>query len=178
MAASRSPMRSLALVTAAAVAVLGASAPAAGAAHAQPGLLQCQGTETVTYSPGVTHTPQDITLTTDGRFTSCVDTTGQVTSGSYEETLTISAACTTLLDSFQGQRTVFWNTGDTSTLTVSGSSNAALGQVITTITGTVTAGRFQGRSVLQTITLPQTQFLLCSTTGVTGTTGVTTLTLL
>ncbi|MFD0382739.1 hypothetical protein ACFQ2B_11255 [Streptomyces stramineus] len=48
-------------------------------------------------------------------------------------------------------------------------------QVITTITGTVEKGRYQGRSVVQTVTLPQPDLLQCLSTGLTGATGVTTL---
>ncbi|MEV4897035.1 hypothetical protein AB0K48_47570 [Nonomuraea sp. NPDC055795] len=160
--------------------MLAASALTTGTAQAAPaalGLLQCQGTESVSYSPSIILTPRDITITTSGQFTSCADGEGQVTSGSYGETFTIAAGCNSLLDSFQAERVVAWSTGDSSTLTVSGSTTAVLGQVVTTITGTVTAGRFQGRTVLQTITLPQTQLLQCLTTGLTGTTGLTTLTL-
>ncbi|MBB5084729.1 hypothetical protein [Nonomuraea endophytica] len=168
---------SRAWMAAVAAVMLAASALTTGTAHAAVGLLQCQGSESVTYSPSVILTPRNVTITTNGQFTSCVDTQGQVTSGSYGETFTIAAGCNNLLDPFQAERVVTWSTGDSSTLTGSGSSTAALGQVITTITGTVTAGRFQGRTVVQTITLPQTQLLLCLTTGLTGTTGLTTLTL-
>ncbi|WP_106400269.1 hypothetical protein [Actinocorallia populi] len=159
-------------------AALGAATLTASAAQAtETGLLQCQGTETIAYSPGVTLTPRDITFTIDGRFTSCLDTANQVTSGSYDEEFTVTVGCNGLLDSFEGERVLTWNTGDTSTAEINGQSTAVLGQVITTITGTITQGRFQGRSVLQTVTLPQLGFLQCATTGLTGTTGLTTLTL-
>jgi len=175
MAVGSSWTRSTALAAATA---LGASALITGPAHAEPlGLLQCQGTETVTYSPGVTFQPRDIDITTDGRFGSCVDGEGGVTSGSYGERFTILAGCNDLLDGFQGPRTFTWNTGDTSVIEATGSSTAVAGQVVTTITGTVTHGRFQGRTATQIIVLPQAGLLSCLTTGVTGTTGVTTLTL-
>ena len=51
------------------------------------------------------------------------------------------------------------------------------GQVVTTITGTITQGRFRGLSAVQTITLPQPGVLQCLTTGYTSATGATTLTL-
>lgn len=175
MAVVRSWTRSAALV--AVIAALCAGTPVAGAAHAEPlVLLQCQGTESVSYDPGITLRPRDVTITTSGRFGSCLDGAGEVTSGSYGERFTLHAGCDNLLDGFRGLRTFTWSTGDTSVVDVTGSSTAVAGQVVTTLTGTVTRGRFQGRTATQVVTLPQPGLLLCLTTGVTGATGVTTLT--
>ena len=80
----------------------------------------------------------DVTFTIDGRFTSCLDTTGQVIGGSYEEEFTVSVGCNGLLDSFEGERVFTWSTGDTSTATTTGQSTALLGQVVTTLTLTLT----------------------------------------
>ncbi|GAA0937874.1 hypothetical protein [Actinocorallia libanotica] len=170
--------RTRSLFAAFTAAALGAAALTASTARAaESGLLQCQGTETIAYSPGVVLAPRDVTFTIDGRFASCLDTTGQVTGGSYEEEFTVSVGCNGLLDSFEAERVFTWSTGDTSTATTTGQSTALLGQVVTTLTGTITQGRFQGRSLLQTVTLPQLGFLQCATTGLSGTTGLTTLTL-
>ncbi len=177
MAVIRSWTRSLAL---AAVTVLGTAVPAAGPAHAHapsPAQVQCVGTESVTYRPGVTLAARNIEITTKGRFGSCVDSAGKVTSGSYGERFTIFAGCNDLLDGFEEQRTIKWSTGDSSVIQATGSSTAVAGQVVTTITGTVTQGRFQGRTALQTVTLPQPGVLQCLSTGFTGATGVTTLTI-
>ncbi|MFL6111070.1 MAG: hypothetical protein ACJ786_06935 [Catenulispora sp.] len=157
-----------------------ASAPAAahtGSAQSQLGVLQCLGTESDTYSPGVTLQARQFTVTTAGRFTSCLDGAGAVVSGAYgPERFTLDAGCSDLFDAFHSVRTIRWNTGDTSVMEGNGQSNEAAGQVITTITGTITQGRFQGQSAVQTITLPQPGVLQCLTTGYTGATGVTTLT--
>ncbi|WP_141662932.1 hypothetical protein [Streptomyces sp. Wb2n-11] len=162
----------------AALMVFAMPAHAAATAPQQPlSAVQCTGSETTTYSPGVVFRPRNISLTTTGSFTSCLDTTSQVTAGAYAETFTLFAGCNNLLDDFTGQRVITWNTGATSVITGSGSSTAVLGQVITTFTGTVTQGLFQGSSVLQTITLPQPNTLKCLTTGITEATGITTLTL-
>ncbi|GAA2569814.1 MULTISPECIES: hypothetical protein [Streptomyces] len=176
MSVMRSWARSAVLTTAAAVLLTGALA--AGPAHAEPlALLQCQGTESVAYSPGITFQPQDVDVTTDGRLGSCVDGAGEVTSGAYGERFTLHAGCNDLLGGFQGPRTFTWSTGDTSVIEAEGSSTAVAGQVVTTLTGTVVQGRFHGRSVIQVIVLPQPALPLCLTTGVTGTTGATTLTI-
>jgi len=158
-----------------------ASAPAAthaDSANPQAGALQCLGTESDTYSPGVVLQPRPFTITTTGRFTSCLDSAGAVVSGTYgPEQFTLDVGCSDLFDAFQGVRTIRWNTGDTSVMEGSGQSSEVAGQVITTFTGTITQGRFQGLSAEQTITLPQPGVLQCLTTGYTGATGVTTLTL-
>ncbi|SEM26022.1 hypothetical protein [Nonomuraea pusilla] len=164
----------IAVVTA--VAALGVLVPAAGPAYAVT-LVQCQGTETVTYDPGVTFTPHDVQLTVSGEFSSCVDGTGQAKSGTYGEQFTISVGCNDLFDDFEGQRVVEWNAGDSSVIEGTGSSTAVAGQVATTFTGTVVQGRFQGEPAVQTITLAQTQLLRCFTTGLTKATGLTTLTI-
>ncbi|MFD1831300.1 hypothetical protein ACFSJS_16765 [Streptomyces desertarenae] len=175
MSAMGSRARPAVLATAAAVLCTGALA--AGPVRAEPlALLQCQGTESVTYSPGITFQPRDVDVTTDGRLGSCVDGTGEVASGAYGERFTLHAGCNDLLDGFRGPRTFTWNTGDTSVVEAEGSSTAVAGQVVTTLTGTVVQGRFVGRTATQVITLPQPALLLCLTTGVTGATGVTTLT--
>ncbi|MBT2385738.1 hypothetical protein [Streptomyces sp. ISL-11] len=173
MAVSRSWMRCVAL---AAVAVFGTAAPATGPAHAHsPAHVQCQGTESVTYHPGVTLAARNIDITTEGRFSPCLDSAHEVTSGSYGERFTIFAGCNDLLDGFEDRRTIKWSTGDTSVIKATGSSTAVAGQVITTLTGTVTEGRYKGRTAVQIITLPQPGALQCLGTGFTGATGVTTL---
>lgn len=140
-------------------------------------MLQCLGTESDTYSPGAIIQPRPFTVTTAGRFSSCVDGAGAVVSGTYgPEQFSLDVGCSDLFDAFHSVRTIRWNTGDTSVMEGSGQSNEVAGQVITTITGTVTQGRFHGLGMVQTIALPQPEVLQCLTTGYTGATGVTTLT--
>ncbi|WP_182903824.1 hypothetical protein [Microbispora sp. H10830] len=177
MTNERFRMPSLVLAAVAALAVAGPAAAAASPAQARPlALVQCQGTESDAYDPGVVFQPRDFEITTTGRFTSCLGG-GDVTSGSYDERFTIHAGCNDLLDGFQSARTVTWNTGQASVIEGTGSSTAVAGQVVTTFTGTVTAGPFTGRSAVQVVTLPQPGLLKCLTTGFTGATGVTTLTI-
>jgi hypothetical protein len=161
------------------LAVAGGLLLAPGTAHAsQLTLLQCQGTETDTYNPGVTNTPHHVTFTIAGTFDSCLDAAGQVSSGSYgPKTAVLFVSCNDLLASFQGSRTFTWNTGDTSTFQAQVTNVVVAGQVITTATGTISQGRFAGATAVQTNVWPQTAFLQCFTTGFAHNTGVTTLTL-
>ncbi|MEV7803004.1 hypothetical protein AB0O28_08665 [Microbispora sp. NPDC088329] len=169
----RAPSLALAVVAALTVVTPAAANPAQARSSA---LVQCQGTESDAYDPGVIFQPRTFEITTTGRFTSCLGG-GEVTGGSYDEQFSMSAGCNDLLDGFQGARTVTWNTGQASVIEGTGSSTAVAGQVVTTFTGTVTSGPFAGRSVVQLITLPQPGLLKCLTTGFTGATGVTTLTI-
>ena len=170
-----------ALVTAFLLTAGSTRAPAAaltGSADPQLAVLQCTGSESDTYSPGVIFQARPFTVTTAGQFSSCLDGAGEVTSGAYgPEQFTLDVGCSDLFDSFHGVRTIQWNTGDTSVMDGSGQSTEVAGQVITTVTGTITQGRFQGLNAVQTITLPQPGVLQCLTTGYTSATGVTTLTL-
>ncbi|GAA0370018.1 hypothetical protein NE235_19775 [Actinoallomurus spadix] len=176
MAEHGSSARVLATMSAAALAALGATAPIARPAAAEsPALLQCQGTETVAYRPGVLLRPRNIRITTSGRFGSCADGQGAVTGGSYEERFTIFAGCDDLLDGFHARRTFRWSTGDASVVDATGSSTALAGQIITTISGRVVQGRFLGRTAIQTITVPQPSAVRCLTMGLTSATGATTL---
>ncbi|MFV2119017.1 hypothetical protein ACE14D_11455 [Streptomyces sp. Act-28] len=173
MAVSRSWKRPAALVAGASLTASALVAAPAGAAPSP--LLQCRGTESTTYDPTVVLQPRDVDVTVDGSLSSCAG--GGVTSGAYGERFTLHAGCTNLLDDFQDLRTFTWNTGDSSVAAVRGTTDAVAGQVITTITGTVVQGRYQGRGVVQVITLPQPDLLRCFTTGLRGATGVTTLTI-
>ncbi|MFI8939530.1 hypothetical protein [Streptomyces syringium] len=165
----------LAALTAFGTTVPATASPSGGPSDESFAQVQCHGTESVTYQPGVTFAARKIDITTDGRFGSCADSRGEVTSGSYGERFTVFAGCNNLLDGFEAQRTFTWNTGDTSVMKATGSSTVVAGQVVTTIKGTVTQGRFRGRTVVQVITLPQPDLARCLTTGLTGATGVTTL---
>ncbi|MER6381399.1 hypothetical protein [Streptomyces sp. NPDC001250] len=164
----------------AATVVFSVAAPVVPAsAHPQgSGLLQCEGTESISYSPGLTLQARPVHVTIDGRFASCAGGNGAVRSGSYHEEFTLFTGCNNLLEGFRARRTYVWNTGDSSTADISGSSTAVAGQVVTPVTGTVTHGPFHGRKLLQVIPVPQPSALQCLAGGVTGATGVTTLTIL
>src|SRR5437879_1878887 len=101
MSASRPSMRSFVLLAVGALSAGMLTLGSAGAAHAQTALLQCQGTETDAYTPGVTFQPHEFNVTLTGQYSSCVDTTGQVTSGSYgPERFSLDADCDNLLEGF------------------------------------------------------------------------------
>ncbi|MGW2597963.1 hypothetical protein [Streptomyces klenkii] len=168
-------LRAAALVAAM---LFGAVAPVpASASPRQSGQLQCLGSESVSYQPGITLLPRLIHVTVDGHLASCVGGDGAVKSGKYHEEFTLNTGCNNLLEGFRARRAYAWNTGDSSTADITGSSTAVAGQVITPVTGTITHGPFQGRKLLQLIPVPQPSVLQCLGSGLTGATGPTTLTI-
>ncbi|RKN65878.1 hypothetical protein D7231_23955 [Streptomyces klenkii] len=174
-------LRAAALVAAV---LFGAAAPVPASAHPrESGPLQCLGSESISYEPGVTLLPRRIRVTVDGHLASCASgdgasaDAGAVKNGKYHEEFTLDTGCNNLLEAFRARRTYAWNTGDSSTADITGSSTAVAGQVVTPVTGTVTHGRFQGRKLLQLIPVPQPSVLQCLGSGLTGATGPTTLTI-
>jgi hypothetical protein len=112
---------------------------------------QCGGSQTVTFSPAVTQTPQNVTVTTNTVYSPCdigVTATG----------LTVSTfanfACTpgdsTLLATANATETITW-TDDNNTSTVTWGPGTTAGNT-TTRTGTVTAGRYVTQTTEKTAT--------------------------
>lgn len=99
-----------------AAAVFGAGALGTGFAQASAqavSVLQCQGTESDIYSPGVIFQARQFTVTTNRRFSACLDGAGKVASGSYgPEQFSLDVGCSDLFDGFHSVRTIRWSTGD------------------------------------------------------------------
>jgi hypothetical protein len=150
---------------------------AASPAHAVTVAQTCVGTEVTTFDPPLTVTPQPVTITVNGLFTTCTDPAAF--NGSYAETFTLTASCTTLFDAGTATRTVVWGTptAEVTTFDYNVVTNAVGGQVITTNSGVLTAGRYTPGSVQQVITLVTPNILQCLGTGVVSVTGPTVLTI-
>ncbi|WP_330181442.1 hypothetical protein OHB26_34515 [Nocardia sp. NBC_01503] len=136
--------------------------------HASAGALDLTCTppssETVTYNPPVTMTPQPTTATVSTVFGPCVSATNPaVTAGSRSLTAPLTRSCLQLLDSGGPYLvTITWNTGQTSTLTLNRVTNVAGAVITVTQTGTVTGGLFSGDTVVMTATAPSTDVLNCT----------------
>ncbi|MFF4738308.1 hypothetical protein ACFY2W_20850 [Streptomyces sp. NPDC001262] len=162
----------------AAAVVLGTVTAVPASAHPRDsGQVQCHGTESVSYQPGVTLEARPIHFTVDGHFDSCTGGDGTVKSGGYHEEFTVTTGCINPLEEFRDHRTYVWNTGESSTADIAGSSTVVAGQVVTPATGTVTHGRFHNRKVLQIIPIVQPSALQCLGDGLTHATGATVLTI-
>jgi hypothetical protein len=134
------------LTTAATLAALIVSA---APAQAQVDVLTCVSDTDVHYSPGLTLTPQNVTVTVDGEFLTCVDLSGQqITGGTYGAKIKATRSCLDLLTPTTGTFTVHWNNNTSSTISFSRTTVIAGAALVTTETGTVVSGTFTGHPTL------------------------------
>lgn len=124
--------------------------PGAGPAGAAT-LLSCTGTESVTYSPPVTATPQSTTIDVNGNLPVCL-LGGGITSVRYQENITNTVSCLNLLGSGTGTRVFTYNDNSTSTFGYNKTVTTVGGNNIITFTGTILAGRYAGATAEEVIT--------------------------
>lgn len=150
---------------------------AAGPAHAVTVAQTCVGTEVTTFNPPLTFTPQPVTITVNGVYPTCTDP--GAFNGSYFETFTLTASCTTLFDAGTATRTVVWGNpaAEPTTFDYNVVTNAVGGQVVTTNSGVLTDGRYTPGSAQQVIALVTPNVLQCLGSGVASVTGPTVLTI-
>lgn len=119
---------------------------------------------TATYNPPLTMTPQDGALAVTAQYGPCVSLSNPaLTSGSSSYTTPVSGrTCLDLLQSGTSAFTITWNTGQTSTVSANRTSTIVGAALVVTSTGTVTSGLFAGSAVVQVITSPATDVLLCT----------------
>lgn len=149
-------------------------------------LLNCSGSYSTTYNPGLTYTPQQVTYNTSNTYGwpngLCLGG-GAVTSGtsSLTNAQLPAASCADLLGPpVTGTTTVTWNTGETTRYEWRSTAVNVLGTLQTTTTGTVVEGKYQGGSVQRISIAPNLQILqnACnSPTGLTSDNGTVTLTI-
>lgn len=175
--------RRLPAVLAAAVLTVAAVLVPAGAAQAVPTLVTCTGTESVTYSPGLTNTPTSIATSRADDYDPCTHVVGlSITSetGVSGVSGTATIACTTLLSSGSAAKTITWSDATTSVFSFSYVANAVGANVVVVATGTITSGRYAGATAVEEITYAGlvSGLLACGTPGgITGLTGTTVLTI-
>ncbi|MEU4449306.1 hypothetical protein AB0K14_38250 [Actinosynnema sp. NPDC050801] len=118
----------------------------------------------ITYTPPLTATPQDVAGSSSTQYGPCVSLSNPaITSG----TRTASGparglSCLELLRNGSATLTITWNTGQTSTISFNYTVNIVGAAMVVTYTGTVTSGLFAGSTVLQVNTNPATDVLLCT----------------
>ncbi|MFS0691220.1 hypothetical protein [Streptomyces nitrosporeus] len=118
----------------------------------------------VTYSPPLTNTPQASSAMTSWQLGPCLSASvPALTSGShFAVSAPFDRSCLALLDANAITRTITWNTGATSTLSMN-RTTTVVGAVLTvTYAGTVSSGLFSGDTVLIIVTYPATDITLCT----------------
>jgi hypothetical protein len=145
-----------------------------------PGRVICAGTIRATYMPGLLQTPQQVARTANFIFSPCISLADpNVTAGTAMESSTRLRSCLDPLAAISGNLTIEWSTGETSVFTYNASSNDAEGELVTVELGTITAGKFTGRTAIATITLPSLGPVECGASpGVTNRFGPVTFTIL
>jgi hypothetical protein len=141
-----------------------AVAPAAQAATSGVLDLTCTPPSSAvsTYSPPLTNSPQLVSSTVSFQFGPCVSGAG-VTSGTAAlNNAPRERSCLDLLGSASRTLTVTWNTGQTSTMSLNVSATVVGALLETVLTGTVTAGLFQGDTVVIDQTAPAASVLTCT----------------
>ena len=108
----------------------------------------CLGSETNSFSPGLTNTlaPHDVTYSASLRCLSLTDPAirGASVSGFVSGAL---RSCTSLLNVNTTTADLTWNTGERSVMTTVFTPNYADGQLIIVGAGTITSGKFAGSAV-------------------------------
>jgi hypothetical protein len=166
---SRTPRR---LVVAMAAA-LGIAFIVPGYAHADPvtGVTCPVGSYALQFSPPVTTTPQTINADVTYQLSDCLSATQPgLTSATVNYQISrTDFTCLNVVDSFESGYSIDWNTGQVSTVSVTGISVAET----TVVTGTVTSGLFSGETLTIVVqSLSATVLTACADGGLTSLTGV------
>ncbi|PSL52498.1 hypothetical protein B0I31_113171 [Saccharothrix carnea] len=118
----------------------------------------------ITYNPPLTRTPQDVTIGVSAQYGPCVSLSNPALTSGHRAISVLSPgfSCLELLNSGSVTFTITWNTGQTSTVSANYSATVVGAALVDVRTGTVTSGLFAGSTVLQTTTGPATDVLLCT----------------
>jgi hypothetical protein len=134
----------------------------AGSATADPLDLECTGTMSVTFTPGLTLTPTEQTVTTNEIYAPCTSASNPaVTSGQSGVTRHIVMGCLDLAQPGSGAETFTWNTGQTSEFNYNRTISRIGGNTVVTLTGAITQGLFAGDAAVSVIVGPTVDTLKC-----------------
>ncbi|KAG0204255.1 hypothetical protein BGX28_003750 [Mortierella sp. GBA30] len=125
----------------------------------------CTGTETATYTPGLTlellSNPQPIQVDVIGILDHCISSDGDIKSGTYHESFNATVSCLSLLDPRPGTRVFRWSNGKTSTFPFNRALNDVGSETTVTFTGSITDGEFAGDTALEQVVLLSLNTLQC-----------------
>lgn len=167
-------------VLASAVMIVAVGLPVgAGTAQADPLDVECTGTQTTTYSPGLTLIPTSQNVNTHTIYGPCVSaSTPGLSAGDRSITNNQVASCLDLPGARSAVATITWNTGQQSAFSFNRTVTHVGGNTIVVFTGTIVAGLFAGDSAVEVVVGPTLSTLDCLTPpGITSRIGVVTLTI-
>ena len=163
---------SLSRCLAIAVLVVAAVSVSASSAHAASSTT-CTGSSAISYSPGLTNTPQTVNYSETDTYSSCTSTDTSLTAGSSSTNITLSGASCNGGGVFPSSSyTISWNNSQSSTMTMTFTDVIIGGTEQVTGVGTVTSGEFTGGAVTIVWLYPVLNPLQCMTSqGVTSQSG-------
>ena len=140
----------------------GLAVTAAPAAHAAS-TVQCSGTTSSTFTPGITLIPQTVNIHADISFGPCASTNPAITTATSVANGTGTISC--LSGNATGTQQIFWNDGSQSVVTWTGLVGARpAGQSVLVINGIVTGGNaFLGGTMTETLAVITNQSAQCLT---------------
>lgn len=132
--------------------------------------LTCTGTETFSFSPGVTFSSRNHEVIVQGTLSSCISSSdSNLSSGTYQDHFNVDTYCPNLVYERLGTRVINWNNGKSSTFAFTNTASTKDSKY----TGSITEGEFAGYTAVE-----YTEFNLdCSSQGVTELVAAVTLTL-
>jgi hypothetical protein len=160
-------------VTVAALTVAANAFALTGVAHAVSSTT-CVGNSSISYSPGLTFTPQTVQYSETDTFSACVSTDPTLTSGTSVSSTTFpGATCLAPPGVFEDpEYTISWNNGQQSVVELTFTDVVIGGTEQVTGTGTVISGAFQGGNATIVWLYPVLNPLQCLTSqGVTNQSG-------
>lgn len=140
----------------------------ASAAYAAPVHLSCAGTESLSFTPGVTTTIQPTDETRYDTYAGCLSLSNPTVTGGHGSAWIpqVETTCNTLGTVPAFYQNFYWNDVANSYSQVYFSSTTDVkmnGTEVITSTGSVTGGLGKGSNVVQTTTLANLNLLACST---------------
>lgn len=133
----------------------------------------CQGSSTITYSPGLTNTPHTVDYAETDTFSSCLSTDTTLTSGLSVISVTLPGSSCTAAGFFSDTPyAITWNNGHASQINLSFTDVVLNGTEQITGAGTATSGEFTGATAVLVWVYPVLNPTQCaSAQGVTTQTG-------
>jgi hypothetical protein len=151
------PRLPLGLAAAAAALALGALLAPAPANAQMLSAVTCTADQDVTYSPGVTNSPQTVHVTASTDYTSCTVLNGGAITMAEDTFISIQAerSCADILGNVPfPNRPITWNTGEVSSVAGSALTAQVGSSLVVVHTGTVVSGPFTGYEYEHTTTYP------------------------
>lgn len=147
-----------------------------------PPLVQCTGTTSLTFTPGLTNATQNVVVTIKESLPLCVNLLNPLdllSAGTSQSQVPRTLSCNSQFGGGPGQRVISWTDNTQSTFNYVSQSNIINGQIIVVFTGNIVAGKYAGSSATAQYVLPTLSGTSCNTPeGLTSTTGLFTLNIL